>query len=412
MRIAIRPRTVLHRRPARRRALGTGLAALLSLTMVVAIAALTPAPAQAVAGVPLPAEFGSEWVVIAGYNTTTHTAHDPDALDIVRTDAPTAGTVVRSPVAGTVRYSGGDCLSVRDASGLSHLLCHVFADAGIERGQSVGVGHRLGVVAPDGFAGNNGIAHIHYAVHQSGNGRTLSFTGAYALEGQNLFNSGVWNEHANRTFTSSNRASGSPFSGSPPPADASPNDDGPQPFGATAPEPLPSTVEALHPGWNLVSWPADAPLRETVAALGNRVRVVMAFDGNKQHYESYAADRPNAANTLGSVAEGAAVWVSVVNGARLGWPPANDPEAQPLSPRVSGGFNLVAWTNEARPVTEAIAPIAQFVRAVYTWDPTAQRFRVYRPGAPSFLNDLTVLRRGEGVWVEIRGGFSMEWSQR
>ena len=168
--------------------------------LLLVLAALpAPAPLRAAAGVPLPADFSSEWVVIAGYNTYTHTAGDPDALDIVRLDAPPPGSRVLAPVAGTLRYVGSDCASVQAADGLTHLLCHFFPLPGLERGMDVGQGQVLGEVAPDGFAGNNGIAHIHYAIHRNGQGQTVPFSGA-------------WNEHANRAFVSSSRALGAPVS--------------------------------------------------------------------------------------------------------------------------------------------------------------------------------------------------------
>ena len=381
---------------------------------------------RASAGVPLPAEFGSEWIVIAGYNTYSHTSHDVDALDIVRLDAPTSGSVVLSPVVGTVRHSGGDCLSVEDGAGLSHLLCHFFPDAGFERGTQVVAGQRLGAVAPDGFAGNNGIAHIHYAVHQDGNGQTLPFSWDYALEGVNLLNSGAWNEHANRTFVSSNLPIGAPAPNAPPAQapgeleapEASPPDASvtaaPPALAVPEPEPIEAApeapVQALAPGWNLVSWPAEASLRETVDGFNGAVTAVLAFEAVGQHYRIYSAFLPDAANTLDSIRPGAAVWLSVTSGDALEWPEMGAPSR--FTPRLSGGFNLVAWTGLSRSVTEAIAPIAQWVESVHSWDADAQRFRVYRPDAPSFLNDLTTLRSGEGVWVRIRSGISVSWSQR
>ena len=48
---------------------------------------------------------------------------------------------------------------------LPTLLCHLFPASGLSRGDMVLEGDLLGTVAPEFFAGNNGLAHIHYALH-------------------------------------------------------------------------------------------------------------------------------------------------------------------------------------------------------------------------------------------------------
>ena len=110
-----------------------------------------------------------------------------------------------------VRYVASDCLTVRDNRDRSHLLCHVFARDGLTRGLAVSQGDLLGTVAPAGYANNNGLSHIHYAVHTSFSGSSLAtvpFTGEYALEGQNLFDDGSYNQYSGLTLVSSNGASG------------------------------------------------------------------------------------------------------------------------------------------------------------------------------------------------------------
>ena len=181
----------------------------LALIVAVAVVAMIGARASGSAaaddadGVPLSTELGTSWQIVSGYNISTHTGEDPHALDIVRVDAKTAGSAVLSPVAGQVRYVSDSCISVEDRDAPRHLLCHLWVIKGLERGDMVAEGTRLGSVAPPGYAGNNGLAHIHYALHRGFGGetvQTLPFTGKYALEGVNLINTGKFNEHAGRTF--------------------------------------------------------------------------------------------------------------------------------------------------------------------------------------------------------------------
>lgn len=190
----------------------------------VAMAALTlgvllgasgqPAQAQTV-GLRFPAPAGTAWQIIAGYNTATHVDIDPYAIDIVRTDGKTEGTPVLSPVTGRVGYIGQDCFSVR-TDDVNILLCHVVADEDLERGQRVGAGQRLGVVAQPGEAGNNGYPHIHIGLEgfdpddddrrggSTGDRTPLPFTGDYRMEGASLTRSSASNAHYGTRFVSTN----------------------------------------------------------------------------------------------------------------------------------------------------------------------------------------------------------------
>ena len=261
------------------------------------------APA-AMDGVPLPAAAGSTWEVVAGYNTYTDIAGDPQALDLVRVEAETAGSEVRSPVDGQLRYSGGDCLTVRDANGLRHLICHVWLADGVESGSRVQREDLLATVAPPGYAGNNGLAHIHYAIHQhfSSGLQTVPFTGEYALEGRNLFDSGTFLEHSGLRLTSSN---GAPAAGP-----------------ALVPQARPEIVASvapvpsyLVPGCNLVVWTGDADLAVAVEPIATRISSLYTFDSLEQRFRAWAPDLRD----VESLEFGSGVWVFVDDESGLRW---------------------------------------------------------------------------------------------
>src|SRR5690606_30739000 len=92
------------------------------------------------------------------------------------------------------------------------LMCHVFADPGLDRGQEVFVGDRLGTVAPDGQAENNGIAHIHLQVNRrdgsrGSSGEPVPLAGEFALDGVSFSATSEYNGHYLRRVTSTNDAS-------------------------------------------------------------------------------------------------------------------------------------------------------------------------------------------------------------
>ncbi len=75
------------------------------------------------------------------------------------------------------------------------------------------------------------------------------------------------------------------------------------------------------------------------------------------------------------------------------------------------GFNLVGWTDDARPVEALFADLPQ-IDAVYAWEASAKRFRVARRDAPAFLNDLQTLEPGSGFWFEVDAAGPISWERQ
>ena len=62
------------------------------------------------------------------------------------------------------------------------------------------------------------------------------------------------------------------------------------------------------------------------------------------------------------------------------------------------GWNLVGWANDA-PVADAADPIAASISRIFDFNERDKTFRFYDDASPSFLNTLTTLRAGHGLWV-------------
>lgn len=184
----------------------TAAVAIATFAVLFVIAALS-SPQSAGAAEPalaIPAPAGSQWAVLAGYNTVTHSVADGGdvyAVDLHRTDAPTEHTPVLAPISGTVRFVSSSCATIRDAGGTSLLMCHILVPQSL-RNATVTRGQRIGVVAPPGQAGNNGFPHIHMALSLNG---PQPFIGAYAIEGIALPPTTESNAYADTRFTSTNR---------------------------------------------------------------------------------------------------------------------------------------------------------------------------------------------------------------
>jgi hypothetical protein len=177
----------------------TWLASLLGLLLLGA----SPGPVAAAPMLAFPAPPGTEWGVLAGYNTPTHSEadkNDPYALDLWRFDGPTEGTPVLAPVSGTVSFVSTSCLTIRDAARTSILMCHIHAAQSL-RGQSVARGQQIATVAGPSEAGNGGTPHIHIGLSPSGGG-PLPFSGNYALEGVDMPATSAPNAYLEQRFVS------------------------------------------------------------------------------------------------------------------------------------------------------------------------------------------------------------------
>ncbi len=63
------------------------------------------------------------------------------------------------------------------------------------------------------------------------------------------------------------------------------------------------------------------------------------------------------------------------------------------------GWNNISYLGEAKAPADALAPISGQYTSVYRWDPVAQVYQLYAPGAPSFANTLTQLNAGDAIWL-------------
>ena len=388
----------------------------MALALLVSAAALIAfaTPIGAEGGVPIPAPAGTTWTIVAGYNTGTHAWHDrcdPHALDITRTDASTDWTPVLAPVNGIVEWFDYNGVVIVDRNGYGHLLVHIEPAGDLWRGKRVKIGDQLGRVFPVGYDANGGIAHIHYAIHETSGGGQLDcsvpFTGAYAIEGRELHWSDEYNLHFGVEFVSTNTPDWTAGPGIPSEHESS---DGDAPTGderASVPEPEPEPV------WTI---PADAPVggwrtigvqrRTSVAGLYSLLQAplseLVVHDAHRDTYGRFDPTDPDSADVaVRSLQAGEAVWALVEPSAR--WLPAPPAEPQQVTIRMRSGANLISWQGPDRQVAEALRNVAHLSRA-YRFDPYSGSWQFWSPEAPDFVNSLGTLRSGDALYVVVRVG--------
>ncbi len=65
------------------------------------------------------------------------------------------------------------------------------------------------------------------------------------------------------------------------------------------------------------------------------------------------------------------------------------------------GWNNVTYTGGSLPPAEALSTISGQYDSVYRWDPVAQEYDVYAPGAPAVVNTLSQLSAGDNIWLDV-----------
>ena len=407
----------------------TGAAAAIAAVLIavlIAVAALPNTHAAGPNGVPLPAETGSTWQIAAGYNTGTHSEadnQDPQAIDLIRTDADTTGSAVWSPIDGSVTWIGPECLIIADADGYEHLLCHIHPDPSLSRGDRIAVAQPVATVAASGYGSNGGWPHIHYAVHESrGGGRlghTLPFTGQYALEGRDLPWRDEWNLYVGEQFTSTNApdwtapaaaAVETETSEAAPEPDQSEPVERPQSTAPTdQPDPSPAAnaaaqtpPPALRGGWRMVGVDRHTTPRPTLPTLRRRRRPTLPLAP-----PTPASPKPSDPTSPPPPSSGSArsrpappSWAHI----RFdrAWDNADWTYEAPdaVEVQLQAGLNLVSWQGPPTSADDALSAI-DGVSHAYRWNPRANTYQLWAAGAPEDLFDLNQLTTGDALWLVV-----------
>jgi hypothetical protein len=145
------------------------------------------------------------WKVVQGYRTGTHTGYEALSLDFVRDSANSYADTEKeaglAPASGAIAWGSypdepQGCISIKtdipELGGkdvVRTMVCHIVYDRDYRSDGSVQRGQRLGLTAPAGQKGNNGVPHLHITLYRLGesseNGVRLpiAFSGAGRLDG-------------------------------------------------------------------------------------------------------------------------------------------------------------------------------------------------------------------------------------
>ena len=76
---------------------------------------------------------------------------------------------------------------------------------------------------------------------------------------------------------------------------------------------------------------------------------------------------------------------------------------------LAAGWNLVGWTAAATPAAAVAGSLTGVLESLHTFDAEAQSFETLNASRPSFLNSLTEVGAGDGLWIFAEG--AVRWQQ-
>lgn len=162
-------------------------------------------------------------------------------------------------------------------------------------------------------------------------------------------------------------------------------------------------AQNLGTGWQLISIPrvpSDPSPAAVLSSIAGHYDAVCAFDPFDQAdpWKRYQPSWPF--SDLSSLTERQGFWVRMTSAATL--VVDEDPPSTTSIP-LAAGWNLIGYPASAsRPVADALASIAGRYTLMYTYlGSGAEPWRRYDPTAPPYVNTLTTLDPGRGVWIRV-----------
>jgi uncharacterized protein YraI len=155
---------------------------------------------------------GGSWIVMQGYNGSSHQNQDGlwqyyYSLDLTKQDGDAAGQPIISPVNGVVRWTDPSTGGISIDIGNNHAVAmfHVTFDGSLQAGTPVSQGQHLGAISGPGGPGYMGVSHVHFSLWETSDGGNWDrhaepFTGPYKISGMDFPDAGGSSEYEGTEF--------------------------------------------------------------------------------------------------------------------------------------------------------------------------------------------------------------------
>ena len=163
---------------------------------------------------------------------------------------------------------------------------------------------------------------------------------------------------------------------------------------------------ALIAGWNLVSWTGEPTPPGVAISATPAIAALLTWDPITEDFLTHRPQSPALLNNLALLRPGDGIWLFADAPAIWQQPDIAIARRVDLAP----GFNLLSWTGpDGVAIATALAGLEGALIVAFTYDPLADRFLIFQPQGPAFINTATTLNHGDGVWVQVN--LPVVWEQ-
>ncbi len=158
----------------------------------------------------------------------------------------------------------------------------------------------------------------------------------------------------------------------------------------------------LQPGWNLISLPINIE-NTSIDAFLNKIsgkyESIWSWDIQNE-WKKNIYNAPYWLNDLKEIQPGKGYWVKMLSQATIN---ISGQKLNDYNIQLSKGWNLVGFNSLTQmTVNDALSSITGYYDSIWGYDPQLSNWKKLIIGAPSQVNNLSVLKPGEGYWIETR----------
>ena len=157
-------------------------------------------------------------------------------------------------------------------------------------------------------------------------------------------------------------------------------------------------TKSLPAGWNLISLPLAPTDNSTGAVLSGEVvqDAVYRYRADTKEFETASTMDP-----------GAGYFVHVTTAGTWTY---SGTAYTTMSESLTSGLNMVGWLNCTKTISDGLSSIADNYYYAARWNAAEQKFETFNPVAPSEFNKFLNMERGEGYFISMKTGDTLDKS--
>ncbi len=158
----------------------------------------------------------------------------------------------------------------------------------------------------------------------------------------------------------------------------------------------------LQQGWNLISIPINIEntnLDAFLDKISGKYESIWSWD-TQNEWKKHIYNAPSWLNDLKTIQPGKGYWIKMFNQANID---ISGQEINNKSIQLYKGWNLIGFNSLTQmTVNNALLSITGYYNSIWGYDPQISDWKKLIVGAPNQVNNLSILKPGEGYWIDAK----------